>query len=260
MSDPTRLFDGTGTDYERRMIGFARADAPPQGSLARTLSALGVAGGLLAPAVSHAAAFGGAAAAGTGAASAGASGASITLVTITKWLAIGVAGGTLTVSAMHFAKTSEPSSRPSPALTPPSTTENSRPKTAHENTPALPIPTASANGTHMDPAPPSETGDTLREELSLLERARRSLAAGRSDEARDLLKRHRETFPSAALAEEAAVLRIEVLLARGESVLAEQAGRDFLDAHPASPHAPRVRNLLFRAASDPKRSGRPSTD
>jgi hypothetical protein len=259
MSDPTRLFDGAGTDYERRMIGLARADAPPTGSLGRTLSVLGFAGGVLAPAVSHAAAIG-EAAAGTEAATAGSSGASITFVAITKWLAIGIAGGALTATTAHFASIREPSSPPSAVLAPTSTGHKAPLKSAPENAPELPPPAASADGAHVEPAPPSEIGATLREELALLERARRSIAEGRSDEARNLLKRHRETFPSGALAEEAAVLRIEVLLARGEPVLAEQAGRDFLDAHPASPHAPRVRNLLFRAASDPKRSSRPSMD
>jgi TolA-binding protein len=257
MSDPTRLFDGAGSDAERRLIGFARAEAPPPGSAARLFSALGIAGGVLAPAVSEAAALGSAAAS-SGAAAA--SGTSITLVTLVKWLAVGVAGGTLTATAarvMDLASTS--SQKPAPSFVPPaSRAEQEAAPPANETT--LPFPRNAPLGTTERSTPPADERNSLREELALLERARRALAAGRSDEARSVLKRHREEFPSGVLVEEADVLRIEVLLARGETTLAEQAGRDFIDAHPASPHAPRVRDLLARAANDPKRSPRPSME
>ena len=258
MSDPTRLFDGAGTEDERRLIGFVRVDTPPSGSLARTLSALGVAGGVLAPAAAHATLLAGAAA-GTGAVAG--SGAGVTLVAITKWLAIGLVGGTLTAGAVHIAgKTNAPSPRPAPGLAVSATPASRAPTTPSTNQAELTSPPASANPTTRESNPPSDTGDNLREELMLLERARRSLAAGRSDDAREALRRHREAFPTGALGEEADVLRIEVLIARGEHGLAEQAGRDFLDTHPASPHAPRVKDLLVRAVRDPKRNARPSKE
>jgi TolA-binding protein len=255
MSDPMRLFDGAGTDDERRLIGIARADAPPAGAVVRALSALGVAGGVLVPAVSQAAVLG----AGANAAGGAAPGASITFVALTKWLAIGVAGGALTMTAVEVVeRTSASPPTPARANVSPATV-NPTPKAEPANEKKRPVLPAPSNAETRPPAQNPER-DSLREELSLLERARRSLAAGRSDEARDILKRHRETFPSGALAEEAEVLRIEVLLARGENALAEQAGRDFLDAHPGSPHAPRVRTLLVRAATDPNRPPRPSLE
>ena len=110
-----------------------------------------------------------------------------------------------------------------------------------------------------EPSAASPERDRLREELALLERARRALAEGRAGEARALLGRHREQFQSAALTEEADVLRIEVALAQGESDLGEQAARDFLQAHPSSPHAPRVRSLLSRVKRDPKAVEWPSS-
>jgi hypothetical protein len=258
MSDPTRLFDGAGTDEERRLIGLARAEAPPPGSLARTMSVLGVAGSVLAPSAAHAALLAsGTTVTGTSGALAGGSGTTVTLVALTKWLAVGALGGTLTVTAAHFVETKS-SNRPAPPPPPSSALVNPAPELPQAFERAAPAARPSATGSNPPATDSIEVRDTLRDELLLLERARRSLAAGRSDEARDVLKHHRDEFPTGALVEEADVLRIEVLLARGEATLAEQAAHDFLGAHPASPHAPRVQRLLDRAARDPKPGPRPS--
>ncbi len=257
MSDPTRLFDGAGSDDERRLIGIVRADTPPHGSFVRTLSAVGVGGGVLASGVAHGAALGSSTAAGAGVSGSGAAGTSVTVAVVAKWLAIGIAGGALTVATTELV---DSSGSDAPPQTRPRPMRPNEPLTRTIATPNEPDRTAKPPSSNAPTRPSSPVVDDrgqLSEELALLERARRSLAEGRSDEARDALKRHREAFPSGALAEEAAVLRIEVLLARGENALAEQAGRDFLDAHPKSPHAPRVRDLLVRAGHDPRAKLRP---
>jgi hypothetical protein len=248
MNDPRRLHDGGGTNVARRLIAAARRDDPPNGAVARALLALGVASGVaLLPAASHAASIGAAKTAG----------ASVTALSVAKWLGIGIVGGTLTVAGSRALSPDQQNSVAPAASTParvapsPPKTTGTPPTEAFAETPTVPStpsPDRSAAGNQ-----PS----SLAEELALLERARRALTNGRPGEARDLLGLHRERFRPAALAEEAAVLRVEVSLAHGERDLAEQAARDFLAAYPRSPHAPRVRSLLTKATGDPNGVERP---
>ncbi|HEX6276066.1 MAG TPA: hypothetical protein VFZ53_23660, partial [Polyangiaceae bacterium] len=232
MNDPLRLHDA-GTAEERLLIARGRDDEPPNGAVARALSALGVAGAVaVAPAAAQAASLSAASAAGASAASAGGS-STFTALTLAKWLGIGALGGTLT-AAVATAPTWSTSVKPVPRVMPAaagaasSAAGPTAPRHVHAKAPL----TAETPSSSAPPASPPAR-DSLGEELGLLERARGALARGRADEARAALGRHREQFASGALAEEAAVLRIEVALTHGEVELGKQAARDFLSAHPS---------------------------
>src|SRR5262245_11527272 len=105
MSDPTRLFDGAGSADEKRLIASARAELAPAGAIPRTLTVLGAASGVLAPAASHAAGLGAGVAGGT----AGKTGTALSLV---KWLGAGVAGGLMTVAATKVITRDTPPATP----------------------------------------------------------------------------------------------------------------------------------------------------
>jgi TolA-binding protein len=95
-------------------------------------------------------------------------------------------------------------------------------------------------------APPSSTASRpgLSDEVRLVERARTALHAGDLASARTALDEHTSQFPRGALADEVAVLRIDILVRSGDRPSAERAARLYLAAHPTSPHAPRLRDLL----------------
>jgi len=84
---------------------------------------------------------------------------------------------------------------------------------------------------------------SLRREASLLESIRESLATSHVESALASLDSYEEHFPSGALAEEAAVLRIEALLAAGRQAAAEEKIATFDRRYPGSSYGPRVHAL-----------------
>lgn len=86
------------------------------------------------------------------------------------------------------------------------------------------------------PAPPS-----IGEETSLLAGAQSALRAGDAKGALSLLERHRERYPSGALAEEREASRVLALCKLGRVAEARSAADTFVTAHPRSPAVPRVR-------------------
>ena len=98
------------------------------------------------------------------------------------------------------------------------------------------------------PTPPSTVptapGSTLLAEVASIDRARSTLAGGRAAEALAKVEAYFAEFPSGALGQEAALLRIEALVKLGRRAEAEPLGRAFLDAHPTSAHGSRVRELI----------------
>jgi hypothetical protein len=113
---------------------------------------------------------------------------------------------------------------------------------------AAALPAALAQSVHESAAEPSTSAGptipSLRPELALLEQARTALATGRVTEAAALLDRHDREFPGGSFLPEATVLRIEMLLARGDRGAA-RALADRMDAsNPTSPYARRARALV----------------
>jgi predicted Zn-dependent protease len=102
-------------------------------------------------------------------------------------------------------------------------------------------------------APPSARGEGVRNEapsklsehdLAAIDRAHAALAAGDTTAALAELDAFDARAPGSALAEEAAALRYDVLVARGDRAGAERAARAFVVRWPASPYAPRLRRGL----------------
>ena len=108
---------------------------------------------------------------------------------------------------------------------------------------ALPALTADARRTKE--AGPTPTEDSVAAEMRLLDTARKQIAEGQPQAALGTLDRYRAGHPMGVLSQEAAVVRIEALLASGRRDEARALARTFFDEHPASPHAQRLRSLLL---------------
>jgi outer membrane protein assembly factor BamD (BamD/ComL family) len=83
----------------------------------------------------------------------------------------------------------------------------------------------------------------LAAEIRLLDQARTALAAGDSPRAATLLDRYAANRPSAVLAQEAALLRVRLLLSQGDRAMASQLARRIIHEHPESTHVDSLRSL-----------------
>lgn len=94
-------------------------------------------------------------------------------------------------------------------------------------------------------SPPEATSpagvSALSRELAFLESARRALSAGAPAAAGAALDHYEAEFPSGSLRVEAAALRIEAIGQSGDAVRARELAESFLNDHPTSPLAERVR-------------------
>ncbi|MBX3208932.1 MAG: hypothetical protein KF764_28125 [Labilithrix sp.] len=95
------------------------------------------------------------------------------------------------------------------------------------------------------------TASSFDDELALVEAARTSLAKGDAATCLSELDRYDRQIQAGVFEREVAVMRIEALLARGESARARTLGEAFLARTPDSPYANRVRSLLTKAAAEP---------
>jgi hypothetical protein len=93
-------------------------------------------------------------------------------------------------------------------------------------------------------AAPLAPSGSLRDEIALLDAARRALGSGDTRLALATLDRHQTEFPRGLLGQETTLLRIEVLARGGNRPAAEALARQFLARHPDSPHAKRIESLL----------------
>jgi hypothetical protein len=242
--------------FEQSLLASAKGDAMSP-DRKRTLAAA-LAGGAMA-----------ATTAATGTAVAAKAKSSVALVVL-KWVGTGVVGSALVAGAtkgvvMYREHASElhsvparvrvPSSppnapAPAPLLEPAAAPEAPLPA-MQEGSPAvaaIPPVASSAPATSPAAAPvrraAGSSTPTLADELQLIERARTSLAADDVVSAERALDAHALTFSSGVFAEEARVLRIDVMARRGDHARARAAARIFLAAHPDSPYAPRLRALI----------------
>lgn len=125
------------------------------------------------------------------------------------------------------------SSEPPAASPPPSVAEA-------ESAPAEPV--ASAPRVAAPSARAKEP--SLAMETARIAEAHAKLGAGDAAGCLAVLDRYQRDFPRGRLSQEALVVRIQALLARGDRASAEALGRRFLAANPSSPYAARVRSLL----------------
>lgn len=84
---------------------------------------------------------------------------------------------------------------------------------------------------------------SLTAEIRLLDQARAALAAGKTATAGRLLDAYAANRPSSVLTQEAALLRVKLLLARGERSAAAQLARRIIATHPESAHVDSLRRL-----------------
>jgi hypothetical protein len=107
--------------------------------------------------------------------------------------------------------------------------------------PAATTPTSPAAEAPATPPPPA-----LPAEVRMLEEVRSALRANDPEKARRDLDHYDQAFPGGSLRDEAAVLRVDVLVAQGDRIGAAALARRFLTAHPNSPHAPGLERALGR--------------
>lgn len=136
-----------------------------------------------------------------------------------------------------------------------------RPAPEHGRSPArVPPPPALAQGGPVDQAPAraafaplvepqvasaaaAAASASLTVEIRLLDQARAALAAGETTTAGRLLDAYAANRPSSVLTQEAALLRVKLLLARGERSAAAQLARHIIATHPESAHVDSLRRL-----------------
>jgi hypothetical protein len=92
---------------------------------------------------------------------------------------------------------------------------------------------ARASSAHHDSA-------ALREEISLLDRAREALEAGAPQRAQSLLAQHGRRFAKGTLVPEAQAMRIETMARLGDTERAQELSERFLSTYPQHPLRERV--------------------
>lgn len=93
-------------------------------------------------------------------------------------------------------------------------------------------------------APQVAHASSLPEQVQSLDRARVALGSGDAGTALAEIAHYRQAWPNGVFLTEASVLEIEALAKRGESALAAQRAQAFVEAHPDSPQAERLRALI----------------
>jgi hypothetical protein len=274
MNDPLRLVDAGGTEFERLLLTTAAEEAPSSEISARMLAGVATAGaavallsgvqlageGAVASGAAHGAMQAGfhAAAAGTGGSIAPSAAAGLAGTWLIKWgvigaLAVGGAvsgfqllnadagppaeSGSAAPAALQAALPAAPAgpSQVVPAAAPAegSPTALVGPVRAPEDAPARP---AFAQRTPQG-GPPAQA---LGPEIDLLDSARRALTAGDAERALALIASYHRRFPSGALGQEATVLEVDALAAKGRAEQATDLKQQFLAEHPDSAHTQRV--------------------
>ncbi|TKC94694.1 outer membrane protein assembly factor BamD [Polyangium fumosum] len=166
-------------------------------------------------------------------------------------IAVGVAGGEsdVPVAASRFAPAWRERTSLVAAASPPEPSETAEmppeaPRVLQEPAPIQPTALPKGKRAPAAPAPSASTDRAARlaAELQALRVAREALASGDGPRALHALDDYAARFPRGHLALEAEVLRIEALSRAGDASAAARARR-FLEAHPQSPYAERLRAL-----------------
>jgi len=254
MSEPKRIIHDDPEGLGASLVRAALDERPGSHAKRKALVGLGLLAGSTTAASSAGAAL-----------STTHSAGALSLTVFAKWLGVGVVVGVATVGgAVAVEQAAEPRSQsPSAAAAPnPSTPPSGRVHPAEPSvpetvgTPATVVSTPARNkriapsgATAASPAParlaPPASAmsgpSALAAELALVDGARAALRAGRAQQALRLLDRRDAEHPRGAFAIESTVLRIEALSRVGERSRAIALGGQFLDRHPNSPLAQRVR-------------------
>ena len=251
--------DPANERWKAGLLASAAEDGPAPGALDRELARLGLAAGAAAIAAGAAgstapgAMAGAGAGAGAGAAKLGAAAtvaaglsvtkiailATIVIATASSWVALREpaaveATGNANANANASAEVREERAVVvAPAQAP--RVERRAPVERGESAPAPRL--------ESPPVVVAERGPSVAAEVALVDRAR-GLARARPNEAIALLDEHRTTFPAGVLHDEAAVVRLEALLAAGRRAEAERHAQPFVRDRAGAPIARRMSALL----------------
>ena len=249
-------FPSPQDDFARALLRSAEQDEPSSGAYAKAASALGVGIGVgvgaAAPAVAARASL----------VNAAHGSASLLL----RWLALGVSGAALLGAGALWSHSGAAPSSAHPGTAP----EFAREQHAQSKaTPILPAPSAagalvsesplsdrmpssigvqprsgSAHSISRKAGSSREPSSSLVEQVQSLDRARVALGAGDPGTALAEIAHYRKAWPTGVFLTEASVLEIEALAVRGERSLAAARASAFVQAHPDSPQAGRLRAFL----------------
>jgi hypothetical protein len=250
VSDPSRLLDSSGDELERALLQAGSTYVASPELRNKTLAALGLTGA--------------AATLGAGVVAAGSSSklgvssllaklgtAKVALVAVGAGAALAVpivmSGSDQAPEPVVPAGAAAPSPRPAVGSTPRGLAQHRAPAEPMSRQPtAVSEAAEAAEAAAPGRAPvskPLSSAEALRVELAQLDTARSKLASGRSEEALALLDAYDRSAPRGMLKLEAEVLRIDALSRSGRTALAQSRARAFLERHPKSVLAARVRRI-----------------
>lgn len=278
MSELSPLLAGSPDELEALLLRSAEDDEPGDGALEQAGIALGLGASALAAMSATSALASG------GAALTNAAAKPLTLLSLAKWLGVGITAGLVTGGAAHL--TTRAPETPSMTFVAPVNTEGTEPRVARAPARA-PAPESVATGEIPLPAPPAPVvvggvaaaaptvavpaplantspgpssasfeplaeesavvlppASTLGDETRALDRVREHLAAGRPAQALAEIQRYRAKWTRGALAAEATLLRIDALLRAGNRSAAELEANGLIARAPQSRYATRARTLL----------------
>ncbi|MBN2191357.1 MAG: tetratricopeptide repeat protein [Polyangiaceae bacterium] len=256
-----RLLEDTQEEFHRRLLLSASLDAPPTSSLERTAAALGLSSGVL-----------GALTVGMGwQAAAGSQSVTTKLgaAVVLKGLLVGgtvglaVIGGSdvvadqLTLSSPPGPENPITNHRLAPTVSHPMTEEPARMaakppmlSSAVEESSRAAGPLRSTTRGSSDESEPVDPG--LEAEVAEMDRVRALLAAQRPTEAMARLERYDREYPSRQLANEAALFRVEALVALGRRREAAELARQVLESGGGGQHVGRLRRIVADSGIDPR--------
>lgn len=254
MNDPMRLVDADGTEFERLLLRAAAEERPSSEVSARMLAGAVSAGAAVAFLSSARVASEGGAVLKGAAASAAASGGAGSIAPpaaagllgawVVKW---GVLGTLVAAAGLSGWMVLGNADRPEVVVRPVGGQAVHAPAAAVvAPTPERVPPEAPGvhAGTSAAPAPASRVTRTVKPalgpEIELLDSARRALAAGDAERALALISSYRRRFPAGALEQEATVLEVDALEAKGRTGQASALKERFVAEHPGSAHVERV--------------------
>lgn len=236
-------------DFDRALLRAGRKAAPPTSRMrSRALSAaaaVGATGAATAATTTKAAA----------ATKVGALAKATKAILLAKWTMVAAVTTASVGTAVYVVETRVERNDPvpvaavvaPPVMKPAAPIPSSVPVVASEEAPPAeeapaPKPVIVAKPAHA-PVAAAKTVDPLREELGLVEDARRALAAGDAPTALRHVDDHARRFPSGAFTVERDVIRIDALTAAGRRDEAASRARDFVAHHPGSAQARRIAKM-----------------
>jgi hypothetical protein len=242
MKDPVRLLDGAGSEAERALLRAGASEEPGAEARQRLALALGLPGAGVARDTGGHVASGASTQVTTGV---GASLATKWIVLTFGTIALGSAALVMSLSRTPAPHATRSATAPTAIPAPPSAATialEPSPAPAVVATIAEPEPAAAQVG--PESAARRRKTPAVAREIAQLDAVRARLAANEPDAALRALRGYGQEHPGGVLRQEAALLRIEAWIGKGDRARAQAAAASFLRDNPQSPHANRIRVLL----------------